>query len=113
MRHAGSGASGLRHNAFKVKLSAKNSIYLVAKNMPPVQILLNLPFLLAGFFVKTLFFIKKGLGKSWFQGTAEGLRLACSAKGRERRVRFVCSRLPAYCRIQWELWRNLWYRVRL
>lgn len=113
VRHAGSGVSGSRHNAFKVKLSAKNSVYLVAKNMPPVQIILNLPFLLAGFFIKTLFFVKKGLGKSWFQGTAEGVRLACSAKGRERRVRFVFRNLPAYCRIQWELWRNLWYRVRL
>ena len=81
------------------------------KNMPPVQILLNFPFLLAGFLVKTLFFLKKGLVKSWLQGTAEGLRLACSEKGRAKRVRFVLSRFPAYARIQWELWRNLWYRI--
>lgn len=113
VRHAGSGVSGSRHNAFKVKLSAQNSIYLVAKNMPPVQILLNLPFLLAGYLVKTLFFLKKGLIRYWFQGTAAGLRLACSPAGRGKRVRFVWSHFPAYCRIQWELWRNLWYRVRL
>lgn len=111
VRHAGSGVSGSRHNDFKVKLSAKNSVYLVYKNMPPVQILLNFPFLLAGFLVKTLFFLKKGLVKSWLQGTAEGLRLACSEKGRAKRVRFVLSRFPAYARIQWELWRNLWYRI--
>ncbi|MDE6602846.1 MAG: glycosyltransferase family 2 protein [Lachnospiraceae bacterium] len=111
--HAGSGVSGSRHNAFKVKLSAKNSVYLVCKNMPPVQILLNLPFLFAGFFIKTIFFLKKGLGKSWFQGTAEGLRLACSERGRKKRVRFVLSRFPAYARIQWELWRNMWYRIRV
>ena len=109
VRHAGSGVSGSRHNDFKVKLSAKNSV--VYKNMPPVQILLNFPFLLAGFLVKTLFFLKKGLVKSWLQGTAEGLRLACSEKGRAKRVRFVLSRFPAYARIQWELWRNLWYRI--
>ncbi len=113
VRHAGSGVSGSRHNAFKVKLSARNSVYLVSKNMPPVQILLNVPFLFAGFLIKTLFFLKKGLGKSWFQGTAEGLRLACSLEGRKRRVRFAFSRFPVYCRIQWELWRNLWYRIRL
>lgn len=113
VHHAGSGVSGSRHNAFKVRLSAKNSVYLVSKNMPPVQILLNLPFLLAGFWIKTLFFLKKGLGKSWFQGTAEGLRLACSAEGRERRVHFALPRFPAYAKIQWELWRNLWYRIRL
>ncbi len=111
VRHAGSGVSGSRHNDFKVKLSAKNSVYLVCKNMPPVQILLNFPFLLAGFLIKTLFFLKKGLVKSWLQGTAEGFRLACSEKGRAKRVRFVRSRFPAYCRIQWELWRNLWYRI--
>lgn len=111
VRHAGSGVSGSRHNDFKVKLSAKNSVYLVYKNMPPVQILLNFPFQLAGFLVKTLFFLKKGLVKSWLQGTAEGVRLACSEKGRAKRVRFVRSRFPAYCRIQWELWRNLWYRI--
>lgn len=113
VRHAGSGVSGSRHNAFKVKLSAKNNIYLVCKNMPPVQILINLPFLIAGYLVKTLFFLKKGLLRYWFQGTAEGLRLACSPEGKGKRVRFVPSRFPVYCRIQWELWRNLWYRLRL
>ena len=111
VRHAGSGVSGSRHNDFKVKLSAKNSVYLVYKNMPPVQILLNFPFLLAGFLVKTLFFLKKGLVKSWLQGTAEGLRLACSEKGRAKRVRFVLSRFPAYARIQGELWRKLGDRL--
>lgn len=111
VRHAGSGVTGSRHNAFKVKLSAKNNIYLVCKNMPPLQILINLPFLAAGYLIKTIFFLKKGLSRYWFQGTAEGLRLACSQKGRAKRVRFVPSRLPAYCRIQWELWRNLWYRI--
>lgn len=113
VRHAGSGVSGSRYNAFKVKLSAQNSVYLVVKNMPPVQILLNFPFLLAGFLIKTLFFLKKGLVKSWFQGTAKGLRLVCSREGSKKRVRFAAQRFPAYCRIQWELWRNLWYRVRL
>jgi GT2 family glycosyltransferase len=32
--HAGSGTSGSRHNAFKVRLSARNSVWLVRKNMP-------------------------------------------------------------------------------
>lgn len=113
VRHAGSGVSGSRHNAFKVKLSARNNVYLIYKNMPPLQILLNLPFLLAGFLGKTVFFVKKKLAKSWFQGTAEGFRLVCSEKSRKKRVRFAFSHFPAYCRIQWELWRNLWYRVRL
>lgn len=113
VHHAGSGVSGSRHNAFKVELSAKNSVYLVYKNMPLLQILLNLPFLLAGFLIKTLFFLKKGLGKSWLQGTKKGLQLCCSPQGQANKVTFSAKRLPAYARIQWELWRNLWYRIRL
>lgn len=113
VRHAGSGVSGSRHNAFKVRLSAKNSVYLIGKNMPLLQIVLNLPFLLVGFLIKTLYFLKKKLGKSWLLGTVEGLRLACSERGRAKRMRFVPARFPAYVRIQWELWRNLWYRLHL
>ena len=113
VRHAGSAASGSRYNAFKAKQTARNSVYLAYKNMPPAQLLLNLPFLLAGLLVKQLFFLKKGLGGSWLRGTAEGLRLCCSSEGRRRRVRFEWKRLPAYLGIQWELWRNIWYRLYL
>lgn len=111
--HAGSASSGSRYNAFKAVQTARNSVYLAYKNMPPAQLLLNLPFLLAGFLIKQLFFLKKGLGGSWLKGTAEGLRLCCSAKGRRRRVRFAWKRLAVYARIQWELWRNIWYRFYL
>lgn len=113
VHHAGSASSGSRYNAFKARQTARNSVYLVYKNMPPGQLLFNLPFLLTGFLVKQLFFLKKGLGGSWWKGTAEGLRLCCSPEGRRRRIRFRKKRLPAYARIQWELWRNIWYRVRL
>lgn len=113
VRHAGSASSGSRYNAFKAERTAGNSVYLAYKNMPPAQLLFNLPFLLAGFLMKQLFFLKKGLGGSWFKGTAEGLRLCCSPEGRKRRVRFERKRLPVYLRIQWELWRNIWYRFRL
>ena len=32
--HAGSGVSGSRHNDFKVRLSARNNMYIIMKNMP-------------------------------------------------------------------------------
>ena len=57
VKHAGSGVSGSMHNEFKVNLSSKNSVYLIYKNMPLLQILLNLPFLIPGFLVKYLFFV--------------------------------------------------------
>ncbi len=113
VRHAGSASSGSRYNAFKAELTARNSVYLAYKNMPPGQMLLNLPFLLAGFLIKQLFFLKKGLGKSWGKGLVKGIGLCRSPEGKKRRVRFDSERLPAYVRIQWELWRNIWYRVHL
>ena len=113
VRHAGSASWGSRYNAFKAELTARNSVYLAYKNMPPGQMLLNLPFLLAGFLIKQLFFLKKGLGKSWWKGLVKGIGLCRSPEGKKRRVRFDSERLPAYVRIQWELWRNIWYRVHL
>lgn len=110
--HAGSGSSGSRYNAFKVKLTSQNSVYLFYKNMPLLQILINLPFLAAGFLIKTLFFIKKGFGGVYVSGLIKGLKLCMSAEGRAKKVHFRMENLPAYVRIQYELWRNIWYRVR-
>ena len=66
--HVGSGTSGSRYNSFKVRLAARNCIYLNYKNMPGWQILLNAPFLLAGIFVKYLFFVKNGFGGDYVSG---------------------------------------------
>ena len=106
--HVGSGFSGSAHNAFKVKLSSRNSVYLAYKNMPFLQILLNSPFLLAGYVIKWLFFLKKGLGKEYVQGVKEGFAL-CK---KEKKVRFLWKNLPNYVRIQWELWLNMARRLK-
>ncbi|MCR5338495.1 MAG: glycosyltransferase family 2 protein [Lachnospiraceae bacterium] len=105
--HAGSGTSGSRHNAFKVDLSSRNSVYLIAKNMPLLQLILNLPFLLVGFFVKACFFTIKGLGGVYIRGLWKGIRLSLSEKGRSRKVRFSLKRLPSYIMVQLLLWKNL------
>lgn len=104
--HAGSGFSGSRHNAFKVSLSSKNSVYLVAKNMPLLQILLNLPLLLAGFAIKSVFFTAKGLGREYMGGLMKGCRFCFTGNARKNRVAFQWKHLGNYCRIQWELWKN-------
>lgn len=109
--HAGSASSGSRHNAFKVDLSARNNIYLIYKNMPCLQIVLNMPFLLVGYFVKTFFFIRKGLGGVYVKGLLKGFRLCLSAEGKACKVRFKLENLPAYVKIQWELWRNMILRA--
>lgn len=109
--HAGSGVSGSRHNAFKVDLSSRNSVYLIYKNMPFLQVLINLPFLLAGFFIKFLFFMKKGMGKVYAKGIIKGLKLSFSGEGREKKVGFQIKRLPYYIWIQWELWIGIFRRI--
>lgn len=105
--HEGSGVSGSRHNPFKVNLSARNSIYLIYKNMPFLQILLNLPFLFAGYLIKLLFFTRKGMGSVYFKALSEGFKMATSAKWRSRKVCFKWKRLSNYLWIQWELWFGL------
>ena len=61
--HAGSASSGSRHNAFKVNLSSKNSVYVIYKNMPFVQLAINFPALAVGVAVKSRFFKKNLLTK--------------------------------------------------
>lgn len=104
--HAGSATSGSRYNLFKTRLTARNSIYLIYKNMPALQIFLNLPFLIPGFLVKILFFIKKGMGQPYLQGLAEGIRLAAGRQGRLKKVRFRPECFQYYMSIQWQLWQN-------
>lgn len=106
--HVGSGTSGSRYNEFKVSLSSRNSIYLAYKNMPALQLFINLPFLLAGFGIKYLFFVKKGFGKTYRKGLKEGL-LMCR---REKKVKFCWKNIPCYGRIQLELWINMGKRFR-
>ena len=53
--HVGSGTSGSKYNSFKVKLSARNSVYVNYKNMPLLQLAVNFPPLLAGCLVKYSF----------------------------------------------------------
>ncbi len=109
--HAGSATSGSRYNAFKTKLASQNSVYIIYKNMPLIQILINLPFLCAGFLIKTLFFIKKGLGKEYISGLVSGIRLSASEKGKRHKVRFAGKRVRYYVKIQCQLWGNLWRMI--
>lgn len=71
--HVGSGTSGSKYNDFKVRLAARNNIYMIYKNMPFVQLALNMPFLALGFLVKYGFFKKLGFGEIYKEGLKEGL----------------------------------------
>lgn len=102
--HIGSATTGAtRHNAFKVKLAARNNIYLLYKNMPPLQRAINLPFLLVGRWIKYLYFVQKGLGKEYKAGVKEG---KASRKTLEP-VTYQRKHLGNYLTIQIDLLKNL------
>ena len=103
--HAGSGTSGSRHNAFKVRLSARNSVWLVRKNMPLWQVVLNAPLLTAGWLIKYVYFIPKGLGGEFRKGLFEGLKALPETKGAPK------GHAREYLKIQLQLWKNCFRRL--
>ena len=106
--HVGSGTSGSRYNQFKTRYSSRNNIYLIYKNMPVLQIILNLPFMIPGFAVKILFFTLKGMGREYLAGIKNGFQIS----KKDRKVRFSIKNLPNYLKIQLELWVNIIRRFR-
>lgn len=97
--HVGSGTSGSKYNSFKVKLSARNSVYLNYKNMPLPQLILNFLPLFLGYVVKYLFFLKKGWGKDYKDGVKEGL----ATMKAQKKVPFRLRHLANYIVIEVEL----------
>ena len=105
--HAGSGTSGSRYNLFKIRYSSRNNIYLIYKNMPWLQILLNLPFLIAGFGIKILFFAKKGYGREYLAGIKNGCSISAKTSNRKKKVAFQGKNIKNYIYIQLQLWLNV------
>ena len=103
VHHAGSAASGSRHNSFKVWHTVRNNLYMVRKNMPLPQLVLNAPLLFAGWLVKAVYFARKGLLRDYRDGTAQGLRLSV----RKSRKHLQDVRIRQYLYVQLELWFNL------
>ena len=104
--HMGSATTGSRYNQFKIRYSSRNNVYMIYKNMPLFQILLNLPLLIAGFGIKILFFAAKGYGREYLAGIKNGFTIS----RKERKVPFSVKRLRYYVDIQMELWENLFKR---
>lgn len=104
--HVGSASSGSLYNHFKVTNASRNSIYLISKNMPAWQLILNLPLLIPGFLVKALFFALRGYGKIYVNGIREGLRLCGEGKKKGENVRRAPGSAGNCAKIQLELWIN-------
>ena len=97
--HVGSGTSGSKYNSFKVRLAARNSVYLNYKNMPLPQLLGNSVPSLMGEAGKYLFFKKRGFAKEYLDGIAEGLRTVKHTK----KVPYKKENFKNYLAIEWEL----------
>lgn len=106
VKHFGSASTGSKYNSRKVIYSASNNIYVLYKNMSLVQLLFNFPLLLAGFGIKTLFFIKKGLGRDYLKGLALGFG-KCFKQGRGNRYKGFTRIVPRLFKIELILLKNM------
>lgn len=98
--HVGSGTSGSKYNSFKVKLTARNSVYLLYKNMPKPQILFNLPTVVLGYLIKYLYFRFLGYGKDYRAGFMEGIRTYKKC----RKVQYESKNFWNYVDIQMQMY---------
>ena len=71
--HVGSGTSGSKYNTFKVKLSARNSVWLNYKNMPLLQLILNFIPLLFGISGEIFIFLQNRIWNRLQNGIKEGI----------------------------------------
>ncbi len=104
--HVGSGTSGSKYNAFKVRLAARNNVYVNYKNMPLVQFLLNALPIGLGILVKYGFFKRIGFGKEYLEGVREGF----ATRKKCRKVVFSWAHLGHYIAIEGHLiWGTILY----
>ncbi|MCR5303811.1 MAG: glycosyltransferase family 2 protein [Lachnospiraceae bacterium] len=70
--HVGSASSGSRYNTFKAEQSARNSLFVIAKNMTAWQKFLNFIPCVLGFALKICFYARQGLWRDYLKGLFEG-----------------------------------------
>ncbi|WP_405273967.1 glycosyltransferase family 2 protein [Methanobrevibacter sp.] len=101
--HIGSATSGSRYNEFKVKLAARNNVWVVYKNIPIPLKIINFIFLFLGFLLKYLFFVKKGFGSIYLAGIKEGL----SSRDKVTKTQFKSKNIKNYLKIEYRLIINM------
>ncbi|MDL2323777.1 glycosyltransferase family 2 protein [Ruminococcaceae bacterium OttesenSCG-928-A16] len=107
-----SGTTGAKYNNFKAVQSGRNNLLLPYKNMPLVMFVLNLPFLIPGYLIKTLFFHIRGFGAPWRQGMREGF----AAFGKIKKPPFYWKNLFHYFWVEGSMFAGMFvyidYRIR-
>lgn len=106
--HVGSASSGAtKYSDFKVKISARNGIFLAHKNMSPLQRVLNAFPLYVGRAVKRRFFVKNGFVESYDAGIKEGLE----RRKETRVVPYTLKHAGNYIAIEFQLIGNTFIYV--
>lgn len=105
--HIGSATSGSSLSEFKVRLTARNQVFLWYKNMPLLQILINLPFLLVGCLLQCIMFGKRGFLKAYLSGLLEGIKRAKECK----KVHCGIQHIGSVIRIQIDMIKGTWIYV--
>ena len=98
--HIGSATSGSRYNEFKVRLAARNNVWVVYKNLPIPLKIVNFIFLFLGFLIKYIFFLRKGFGSTYLSGLREGLS---SRSEKIDKVKFQTKNTKNYFKIEYRL----------
>lgn len=99
--HVGSGTADTKPNDFRIRISARNNVYLLYKNLPFGMLLFNLPHLLMGYAYQILKEFRKGSGMEYLKSIGEGFLLC--RKNREKKVKFQRKYLKNYLKIEVEL----------
>ena len=92
--HIGSATSGSRYNNFKVRLAARNNVWTVYKNIPIPLKIINFVF-----FIKYIFFLRKGFGSTYLNGVKEGLKTRTNVN----KVIFKKSNTKNYFKLEYKL----------
>lgn len=100
--HIGSATTGSQYNEFKVRLAARNNVWVVYKNLPIPQKIVNILFLFLGFLIKYVFFLNKGFGPTYLNGLKEGLK----TRNKIKKVEFKSKNWKNYFKIEYELIKN-------
>lgn len=107
--HIGSATTGSKYNSFKIRLAARNNIYVPYKNMPVPQLALNMIFLIPGFLIKYLFFLKQNHGSDYIGGLKDGL----NSLDKISKTGYDNNKLSNYLSIEWYLLKNTFKSIYL
>lgn len=109
--HAGSASSGSRYNEFKIRLAARNSVFLIYKNQTVLQQILHFAPHLCGFIIKQMFFAIKGFGRVYHAGVMEGLKMCRTLNMKQKRIRYIKGQFGAACKVELSLWLNILRKI--